>query len=211
MELVVEKFRSALGGFNRRDVLRYIEQSEAAHRRQVSELEERLAQSEEERERLAESLAGLQDENGSVNMEKARVRASLEESTKTLAHLRGELTQTESKLAVARQELARLQAQVGELSPLAQSYQELKDRVATIELDAHRKAQATMDEARAQAGELRGTTGQWLSGVLEQYAAIRRDMDAALTQLQNLSGLQEQLAQADETARQLRKQGGLEE
>lgn len=210
MELVVEKFRSALMGFHRKDVLRYIEQSEAAHRRRESELEEQLARSEEERERLADSLSGLQDENGTMNMEKAKVRASLEESTKTLGRLRGELSQTETKLAVAKQELSRLQAQVGELSPLAQSYQELKDRVATVELDAHRKAQATVDEAQAEAEKLRADTGRWLSGVLDQYSTIRRDLDAALAQLQNLNQMAEQLDRADELARQLREQGGLE-
>jgi hypothetical protein len=38
---------------------------------------------------------------------------------------------------------------------MARNYQELKDRVATVELDAHRKAQATVDEARAEAARIR--------------------------------------------------------
>ena len=61
MEPVIQKFRSALSGFNRRDVMQYIEQSAAANRRKVSELESRLAKTEEERARLEGELAGLRD------------------------------------------------------------------------------------------------------------------------------------------------------
>ena len=172
MDPVIRKFRGALGGFNRRDVLQYIEQSSAAHQRQVEKLERRLAQAEEERSILDQELAGLRDEKGSVAAEEARVRASLEESTRTLARLRGELTQTETQLKVAKAELQRLQAQVGELAPMAQNYGELKDRIATIELDAHRKAQATVDEANGQAEALREETRQWLARVLEEPVPV---------------------------------------
>ena len=75
MDPVIRKFRGALGGFNRRDVLQYIEQSSAAHQRQVEKLERRLAQAEEERSILDQELAGLRDEKGSVAAEEARVRA----------------------------------------------------------------------------------------------------------------------------------------
>jgi DNA repair exonuclease SbcCD ATPase subunit len=210
MDHVVERFRGALGGFNRKDVLRYIERTEADHRKQVEELEGRLAQAEAERAGLADSLSGLQDENGTMNAEKDRVRASLEQSTQTLARLRGELSQTESKLAVAKQELARLQGQVGELAPMAQSYQELKDRVATVELDAHRKAQATVDEAKGQAEALRASTAQWLGEVLTQYTALRGDMGDLLARMQDLAQIDRRLEEIDAQAQTLRERGGLQ-
>ena len=130
MDPVIRKFRGALGGFNRRDVLQYIEQSSAAHQRQVEKLERRLAQAEEERSILDQELAGLRDEKGSVAAEEARVRASLEESTRTLARLRGELTQTETQLKVAKAELQRLQAQVGELAGLLHRLGVTEPRIA---------------------------------------------------------------------------------
>ena len=208
MDLVIQKFRGALGGFNRRDVLQYMEQMSAAHRQELARLEQELALERQERERLEATLAGLEDEKGSVAAEEARVRASLEQST-TLSHLRGELSQTETKLAVARQELARLQSQVGELSPMAKSYQELKDRVATVELDAHRKAQATVDEAQAQAEALKGETRQWLEEVLARYGGVREVMDELFRGAEKLKALEEQAGQADQRAAELKEQAGL--
>ncbi len=210
MEPVIQKFRTSMGGFNRRDVLQFIEQSSAAHRRQVNGLEGRLAQAEEERVRLQTELDSVRDENGAVAAEEARVRASLEESTRSLAKLRGELSDTESKLAAARAELERLQAQVGELAPMAQSYEELKDRVATVELDAHRKAQATVDEARAEAEQLRGETREWLSRTMEQYAALRGELDEVLRHARAIGELEGQAGRMDELTAELKSRVGLE-
>ena len=209
MEPVIQKFRSALGGFNRRDVMQYMEQSAAAHRRQVAELAKKLAQSEGERARLEGELSGLQDEKGSVAAEEARVRASLEEATEALARLRGELTETEGNLVASRQELEQLQSQVGELAPMARSYGELKDRVATIELDAHRKAQATLDEAKAEADRIRQETAAWVEQVLAQYGALREQMDGVLELARSLTGLGDQIARMDGFAANLK--GGTEE
>ena len=64
MEPVIQKLRGALGGFNRRDVLSYIEQISVAHRREVMELKKELSRCEGERQALEDTLAGLENENG---------------------------------------------------------------------------------------------------------------------------------------------------
>ena len=205
MEPVTQRFRGALAGFNRRDVTRYIEQSAAAHSRQVAGLEERLDQAERERDDALRELDGLRSERGDLAAEEARVRSSLEESTRTLAKLRGELTQTETKLGVARAELARLQEKVEQLSPMAERYEQLKDRVATVELDAHRKAQATLDEAQGQADALRAEARQWLGQTLEEYDGLRATMDDLFRKARAVSQWEETVRQADELARALRE------
>ncbi len=205
MEPVTQRFRGALAGFNRRDVTRYIEQSAAAHSRQVAGLEERLDQAERERDNALRELDGLRSERGDLAAEEARVRSSLEESTRTLAKLRGELTQTETKLGVARAELERLQAKVAQLAPMAERYEQLKDRVATVELDAHRKAQATLDEAQGQADALRAEARQWLGRTLEEYDGLRAAMDDLFRKASAVSQWEETVRQADELARALRE------
>ena len=205
MEPVTQRFRGALAGFNRRDVTRYIEQSAAAHSRQVAGLEERLDQAERERDNALRELDGLRSERGDLAAEEARVRSSLEESTRTLAKLRGELTQTETKLGVARAELERLQAKVAQLAPMAERYEQLKDRVATVELDAHRKAQATLDEAQGQADALRAGARQWLGRTLEEYDGLRAAMDDLFRKASAVSQWEETVRQADELARALRE------
>lgn len=204
MEPVIQKFRSALSGFNRKDVLQYMEQSAAAHRRQVAELEKRLADAEDARARLEGELSGLQDEKGSVAAEEARVRASLEEATASLAALRGELADTETTLVASRTELEKLQSQVGELAPMAQSYGELKDRVATIELDAHRKAQITLDEAKAEAARIRRETADWVNQLMAQYGAVREQMSHVFEVARSLSGMEEQITGLDALAAELK-------
>ena len=203
MEPVTQRFRGALAGFNRRDVTRYIEQSAAAHSRQVAGLEERLDQAARERDNALRELDGLRSERGDLAAEEARVRSSLEESTRTLAKLRGELTQTETKLGVARAELERLQAKVAQLAPMAERYEQLKDRVATVELDAHRKAQATLDEAQGQADALRAEARQWLGQTLEEYDGLRAAMDDLFRKASAVSQWEETVRQADELARAL--------
>lgn len=205
MEPVTQRFRGALAGFNRRDVTRYIEQSAAAHSRQVAGLEERLDQAERERDNALRELDGLRSERGDLAAEEARVRSSLEESTRTLTKLRGELTQTETKLGVARAELERLQAKVAQLAPMAERYEQLKDRVATVELDAHRKAQATLDEAQGQADALRAEARQWLGQTLEEYDGLRAAMDDLFRKARAVSQWEETVRQADELARALRE------
>ena len=210
MDTVIQKFRTSLGGFNRRDVQQYIEQTAANHKRELAEMQQRQDQAEARNGELEAALSGAESEKSGAAAEEAKVRASLETSTRTLAKLRGELSQTESKLMVAKKELERLQAQVGTLEPMAASYAQLKDRVATVELDAHRKAQDTVSEAQAEAERIRADTQQWLDGVLEQYGQLRRGMDTLLEQAQALGKAAAQVGALDKVAQGLREQGGLE-
>lgn len=206
---VIQKFRTALGGFNRQDVQTYIEQAASAHQLELEELRKRLEEAEQHGRELEFALSSAETAKSGAAAEEAKVRASLETSTRSLSRLRGELSQTESKLMVAKQELERLQAQVGRLEPMADSYAQLKDRVATVELDAHRKAQDTLSQAQEEAERVRAETRAWLGRVLEQYGLLRQGMEGLLEQVQLLSRGEERLAVLDETADKLREQGGV--
>ena len=205
MDPVIQKFRSAIGGFNRRDVLMYIQNLSDEHHKELNRLQKELTRCEGERLTLERTLAGLEDEKGSVAAEEARVRASLEESTATLTRLRGELADTEGQLAASRGELERLQGLVSELAPMARSYEELKDRVAIVELDAHRKAQATIDEAQAQADEIRAAARQWVEDVLARYEGMRAAVDGLMESARAVTAMEEQLQQASEQAAALKE------
>ena len=204
MDTVIRKFRTALFGFHRKDVQQYVEQTAEAHCQELARLQEQLDRAEERVGELEAALSGAESEKSGVAAEEARVRASLEESTRALSRLRGELSQTESMLTVARKELERLKEQVGAMKPMAEGYAQLKEQVATVELDAHRKAQTTVDEAQAEAERIRSHTRAWLGEVLARYGEYRRGMDALLDQAR----AQEDL---DETARSLRELADVEQ
>ena len=211
MDTVIQQFRTALCGFNRRDVQQYVEQIANAHQQELAQLQERLEQAEERNGTLEAALSGAESEKSGAAAEEAKVRASLETSTRTLSKLRGELSQTESKLMVARKELERLKAQVGTLEPMAESYAQLKERVATVELDAHCKAQNTVDEAQTEAERIRADTRVWLNGVLARYDRLRQEMGTLLAQAQTLGQTAAQVEAMDETARGLRELAGSEQ
>lgn len=210
MELMVKKFRTALGGFNRQDVQQYIQQVTAAYKKETFDLKDRLEEAERRRDELEDILSGLETERGSAVEESRRVRESLDSSTRDLVRLRGELSETESKLLVARGELEHLQLQVKELAPMADNYAQLKDRVATVELEAHCKAQSIIDQGMEEADRLREDARRWLEGVLAQYSTLRHAMETLLEQVQAIGQVSERFDTLEWEAGQLREQGGLE-
>lgn len=207
MEPVIEKFRTALGGFHRGDVLHYMDKLAAQHRSEMAGVEAELKRARANEEKLKKEMEELRQAHGSVSAEEAKVRASLEESTRALARLRGELSQTETKLAAARLELGRLHGQVDQMEPMAQKYDQLKDYVATVELDAHHKAQETIDQAKTKAEKIQADTRQWLEQVLDGYNTLRTEMDRLFLRLRELGEMGVQFDQADEAAQKLQEQG----
>lgn len=216
MEAVIQHFRAALNGFNRQDVQDYIEQLTAVHKQELWELQKRLEKAETRATELDTQVNAIK---GAAE-EEAKAKASLDASTRMVTRLKGELTQSESKLSVAKKELERLQAQVAALGPMAASYQEIRDRAASVELEAHQRAQEAEMEARHRAQEMvgaaraesdriRAETQSWLSKVLEQYGQLRGDLDSLVEQARAVSGGAERLELLDESARRLREQGGL--
>lgn len=208
MKPEVFKFRSALGGFNRRDVTHYIEQAAREQREQLAELSARLAQKEEENAALKAQLEGAQSQSGDLADQEAKMRASLEESTQSLTRLRGEMKTTQTQLAVAKRELAGLQEKVAQLEPMARQYEELKDRVATVELDAHRKAQATVDAAQVQADALRDETRRWVEELCGEYLALKDTLEGCIQRTEEAGRL---FAEKEEICRALLGKAGLKQ
>ena len=167
------RFRAALGGFNRRDVAQYIEKTAREHREQIEALQAELEQARKEKAELEAELEGLRSHSGDLADQEAKVRASLEESTQSLTHMRGELQVTQGHLAIAKKQLGDLQGKVSQLEPMAKQYEVLKDRVATVELDAHRQAQETVAQAEAQARQIRRDAVAGMAELCREYEALR--------------------------------------
>lgn len=206
---VIQQFRGAVGGFNRQDVQSYIEQMTAAHRQELAELQKRLEAAEDRGIGLEEALSAAREEVRAARAERDKASAARDASEKMVSRLRGELSQADAKLSVSKKEMERLQARVGALEPLAEGYRELKDRVASVELDAHRRAQDEVNEARSEAERVRADTRKWLGRVMEEYSQLREKVDELMRQILTLETVPERLAPLDETAKRLQSQGGL--
>ena len=150
-------FRKAVfGGFNRRDVLDYFDRFARESKEQMERLEARLKRAEEDR-----------TEHG------VQMKAELEEKEAALKSAHADLESTRNQIAELEQKVAELQEKLAKVEPQARGYEILKDRVATVELDAHQKAQTTLDRARAQADGIRADTVRWLDEFDAQYIRLR--------------------------------------
>lgn len=165
-----QQFRAAvMGGFHKGDVLNYIESTARAHAEQVAELEKQL---EEARKRASEAEARAAAAEAKVGDLSPRA-AQMEKTT-------GELEEKRSGLAAAERELQELRRQVSLLEPRAQAYDAVKEKLASVELEAHQRASQVMDDASRNARQMRQQTEEWITRVHSSYERLRTDVEASL-------------------------------
>ena len=162
---------SVFGGFNRDDVIRYIEKTALESKQQIESLEQEsdglcrenaelrdaLAAAERERDQLAESYdtaSGAQE----------ALKKGLTAAQETIAELRAQLEDTTQKAAFAQKEherlraaqkaehereMKKLQEELAALRAQAEEYSRVKAHIADIELSARERADALDAATRA--------------------------------------------------------------
>ncbi|MBE6956172.1 MAG: hypothetical protein E7450_01800 [Ruminococcaceae bacterium] len=157
------KFRgSAFGGFNRKDVIRYLESSAAEHNHKLELLNTQLA---------------------AVTAQRDEALARADRAENALAELTGErdeclrqkqeIATRADRVPELEAELEQLRRRVAELEPDATAYVAIKERAAGIELEAHHRAQGIVDQAHAQSDQVRQQTRQWVLQVRREYDELR--------------------------------------
>lgn len=117
------------GGFDREDVISFIEKTSLEHQKRVSALEE-------ENKRLSDRCGAAE----------AEVQALREQSRAELAAA-AELEELKRKFAALTAENEQLRGENEQLRGPAEEYRRMKDHIADIEISAHRRT----EEFRAQA------------------------------------------------------------
>ncbi len=170
---------AAFGGFNRQDVLTYLEEQAAQASRQREELEGQLSEANTQRDTLrreGEELRGqitqLQQSLDALRQEQAGLSSRLEECNRELSTSRTQSSQNAQALEAALRERDALQEKLEALTPDAQAYTQLKDRTAGVELEAHRRAQAIQEQAEEEARKVRRLVEQWLQGVRREHEEL---------------------------------------
>ena len=162
---------SVFGGFNRDDVIRYIEKTALESKQQIesleqesdglcrenAELRDKLAAAERERDQLAESYdtaSGAQE----------ALKKGLTAAQETITELRAQLEDTTQKAAFAQKEherlraaqkaehereMKKLQEELAALRAQAEEYGRVKAHIADIELSARERADALDAATRA--------------------------------------------------------------
>ena len=151
-------FRSAIGGFNRQDVTEYIERTQKQAEEAAAALNKQL---EDLRQAEGEARAALEERT----REKAELEKRLEEMTDSCNNaksnwesqaqakeaLRRDVAQRDGTIRDMTEENQRLFRQVQTLEEEVQELRREKERIAQLELDAHRRSDEIVLDAAGQA------------------------------------------------------------
>ena len=172
---------AAVGGFNRQDVLTYLETSakkaEEEQRRVQMQVEHANEAADRAEEALRECRARLAEVTAQSEKQKTELEAANEELTAIRAARSAELTELEK----LREERERLLEQVEQLRPSAEAYDGLKDRTAGLELEAHQRAQRIEDEAAEQVRRIHHQMEMWIQRVQREYDMLRTQVEATVS------------------------------
>ena len=166
---------AAFGGFNRQDVMDYIANA-------ARESGEKIASLERERDALQGKAA-----------RKEQLEEELRLATETSASLEASLAAVSAERDALKTQTQQLKNQAEALKDLeaqAQEYSSLKQHIAEIELDAHKRADQILQEAQAQADAIvreaegralavRQTTEAELSALSEHYQELLHAFETA--------------------------------
>ena len=161
---------AAFGGFNRQDVLDYLATMETEHEKTVSDLRSELDECKHGR---AEDKKRLEELEAKLDSEMKRNVTLQEELEKT----KTERNQKGDALKLAKEDNTRLRSAIAELEPKALAYGRIKDRAAAIELDAHERAQLTLDEARGEVSQMQEDCVRWIREVQAKYDRLRTNLN----------------------------------
>lgn len=194
-------FRTAVvGGFQRDDVLRHIEETTRTHREQVQNLEQKLAEAEKAHAAASAKADEYADKNTVLSAalksaedklcETARKQEEAEQALALTQRSAEELTQRCAALAAEgeeqERECARLRAENERLMARSREYDAARDHLADIELNARsraaeveRQAARYADRLRQEAEEEAAETCREIERIKAEYrGTLRRTQDA---------------------------------
>ena len=175
-------FRSAaLGGFNRQDVLDYLEKTSAENAQRQQELQQKLEAAEEERRQLSAKTTEQEEQLAILRRDRDQLKEQLEQVQQALNSSQAREEAQEEALAALRQERDTFKSRAEALEPDAAAYEAIKERTARVELEAHCRAQNVLNQADAQAKELRRNMEQWIGRVELEYDALRSEVESTVS------------------------------
>lgn len=161
---------SIFGGFNRQDVMNYIEKSSRESAALLEENAERIRALEEELQQLRQKHGSLQAQSEETAAALAEARVSLASEQAACADLRSTLERTQAENSENAAALAQARAQIEALQREVDEYHQLKKNIAEVEVDAKHRSDALIAQANATADEIRKKAE-------EESAALLHDAD----------------------------------
>ena len=181
MDGMEQTFRTAaIGGFNRQDVLNYIETSAKSSTEKLEGLKKENDALRKSGEEAASAAKAAGERADALEKENQRLTAELEEKSAALTEKAEALAKEKAESEAIAAELGELKAKTAKLESAAEAYAELKDRTGTIELEAHQRAMLIEHAAEENAQRVRAETEQLVYKMQAGYARLRTDVDATI-------------------------------
>lgn len=175
-------FRSAaIGGFNKQDVLDFLEAQSKQTAQAQQELQSRLEESQRQEESLRRELTETSGRLASAEQARDGLSVELELARGAVTENRGELSRLTAELEQTRRERNEARAALEAARPGAQAYAELKERTAGVELEAHRRAQTIQAKAEEDARQTRRRMEQWLKRMEREYDALCTQVETTVS------------------------------
>ncbi len=154
----------AFGGFDKQDVVRYLEQASEKAAAVQRELEAENAELRKQVEDRREELDQLRAQVEELTAQRDELQEKLESEAAARANL--------EPLRALEQDVARLKAERDALKPDAEAYARFRERLGAIECEARNRADDLEEEAAAQ-------TRRTLEEFRSRYSKLMSDFEAA--------------------------------
>lgn len=163
------------GGFDRQDVVRYIEKT-------AKETQERIDALEQENEALRAEKEQLEAAMDTLRTQSEQLRQ--EEFDRDSAQQ--QLEDAQAQLAALSEENTALAARNEKLRSAAEECRRLKERIADIEISAHRRTEEFRAEAMARLREIIAEQRTWCQERRGQYAVMNERLLCDLRRAEDL-------------------------
>jgi DNA repair exonuclease SbcCD ATPase subunit len=159
---------AAFGGFNKQDVIEYIEKTAAETKTVQEELHQENDSLKEENQRLQKAVSESSDQ---VSL----LKSQIQQQSETISGLQGEVARLQSEnmeLESLRRQVQELTAQAQAFQPDAESYRQFRDRIGDIECEARKRAADIESETNCRIAEA-------VANFREKYQNLTSSFDAA--------------------------------
>lgn len=171
-------FRSAIfGGFNREDVLHYIEETDTKYytetaelRRQLTEAQAAMEELRAQNEKLTAKNAELLERLGEMTLDTDKIRAQMDQIESGFSLQATEIEAQNARAEQLAAENDRLTSENAKLSAKCGEYDATKEKIAEMELSAYRRAKQIEEDAKIELQKLRRKS-------LETIEQVRRQLD----------------------------------
>ena len=181
------------GGFDKQDVVRYLEQASEKAAAVQQELEKELDALRGQTAEQAEKLESLEAQVEQLTAQRDRLQSQLNEETSTRKNL--------ESLRSLEQDVARLTAEADALRPDAEAYARFRERLGAIECEARNRADDLEEEAAVQT---RRTVEEFRSRYQQLMSAFESTAGHVNSELRKIEVTLSQLPRAlDQTGAEL--------